>query len=70
MWEEKPFWRSKTVWGVGLTVIGGVLGQVGVKTPWTEAEVDTIAGNIVTLFGAAMAIWGRIKAGAALTFGK
>ena len=64
---EKPFWKSKTVWGVGLTVVGGVLSQVGVSVPWTEAETDTIAGNIVTVVGAILAIVGRFKAGAKLT---
>ena len=44
-------------------MVGGVLSQVGVSVPWTEAETDTIAGNIVTVVGAILAHCGAFQSG-------
>lgn len=61
-YEEKPFWLSKTVWGVVLTLIGGVLAQTGVGAPFSETDVPMIAGDVVGLIGAGLALYGRLKA--------
>ncbi|MEW5725338.1 MAG: hypothetical protein AB1896_19650 [Thermodesulfobacteriota bacterium] len=61
-YEEKPFWQSKTVWGVALTVVGGLLAQFGVNIPWSEAQIPAVAGDMVGLIGAVLAVYGRFRA--------
>ena len=71
---EKPFWQSKTFWGVVLTLIGAALPKVGVTVPFTEADVPVITDTVIhgvgmgaELVGLGMTLWGRLSAGTKLT---
>ncbi len=63
--EEKGLLQSKTFWGVTVMVLAMFSEKLfGVKVD------DVLNGNVdqsmVTLAGAALAIWGRVKAKAAI----
>lgn len=53
----KPWWLSKTIIGAIATVVGQAIGL--------DADgVQQLTGELVTLAGAALAIYGRVKASA------
>jgi len=56
--ETKNLLQSKTVWGAVLAFVGVVMNAMGFET---EA-LQGLDGDLVTIVGAALAIYGRIKA--------
>ena len=66
--DEKPWYASKTLWGVFMTVLSFLSVWVW-GTTITEDEKSVIidsltvlAGTVGVLFGSVLAIYGRIKA--------
>lgn len=65
MSEVKSIFKSKTIWGVLLMVIGSVF---GFNIPeGVDQEIANIATTVIEAVGAALAVWGRIKADKKLT---
>ena len=67
MEEMKPWYRSKSVVGGVLAAVAGVAALIGYQFSPAEVEAtsnDTliVIEGIVTIVGAALAIWGRIAA--------
>lgn len=56
--ETKSLFLSKTFWGIVLTLAGPGLKYLGIHLGSTD--LSQIAGEAVTFFGAAFAIYGRI----------
>ena len=68
--ESKPFWQSKTVIGIALTVLGAVLAKWNLHVATDDATVNAVAdvtGQAATLIGSALALWGRLTAKTTLT---
>jgi hypothetical protein len=62
----KPFWKSKTLWGVLITALPTVLRVAGVPLP---PMLDSVIVEIlVTATGAAVATQGRMLANPNLSF--
>lgn len=52
---DKPWWLSKTIIGALVTLIGTSIGM--------DADgMQQLTGELVTLAGAALAVYGRVKA--------
>jgi len=67
--NTKSFLASKTLWGVLVAALPAILGlfglhitDMGAFTEQAQANVD----SITTLVGSGLAIYGRVKANAAL----
>jgi len=58
MEEVKNIFTSKTIWGVIITLVGSVMEKFGFET----TVLNGLEGEIVTVVGAALAVYGRIKA--------
>ena len=58
--QGKGLVRSKTAYGVVLMALPLVLGWFGLE--WGEADLQTGAEQITVMVGAALAIYGRVKA--------
>jgi len=57
---EKPWYKSKTIWGSIVAVLALVAGAFGYSVgPDAQAEIVT---SLVGVVGGAFAIYGRIKA--------
>ena len=56
--DTKNFLTSKTIWGAMIALIATMLHMMG----FDVTGMDGTAEEIVTIAGAAMAIYGRIKA--------
>ncbi len=56
--DTKNFLTSKTIWGAMIALIATMLQMMG----FDVTGMDGTAEEIVTIAGAAMAIYGRIKA--------
>lgn len=54
----KAFWKSKTLWGAVLTV----LGMVGLPIDGIKEELLQIADLVVQIIGLIMVVIGRVKA--------
>lgn len=52
--------QSKTVWGVLVALIGSFASRYGVDV--CGADTTAVAGDIATLAGSALAIYGRVRA--------
>ena len=67
---SKPFWQSKTVWGVLLAAIPGVGPAVSAAVlalpgePTVPAELQALVAGV----GAVLAIYGRYKASGVISF--
>ena len=60
---KKPFWKSKTLWGVLLAAIPGVGGPISAAV-LNMPSGDAMPGEIATILagvGAVLAIYGRYK---------
>ncbi len=55
--DTKPWFLSKTFWGAMVVVLATVFSMVGV-----QVDVAGLDQDVVTLLGAAVAIWGRFVA--------
>ena len=53
----KQFWKSKTMWGVLITLIPTILQVVGVPLP-----IGELATEIIIAAGGGLAVFGRVKA--------
>ena len=67
MEEMKPWYRSKSVIGGVLAAVAGVAALIGYQFGPAEVEAtskDTliVIEGVVTIVGAALAIWGRVAA--------
>jgi hypothetical protein len=58
MEDVKSFVLSKTIWGVVITALGSFLNTKGFDT----GVLNGLDGEIVTVLGAVLAIYGRVKA--------
>ena len=58
MEDVKSFILSKTIWGVVITALGSFLNTKGFDT----GMLAGLDGEIVTVLGAVLAIYGRVKA--------
>jgi len=67
--DAKNFLLSKTIWGVLISLAGVAMSKFGL-TPFDEATSQALAGEIVTLVGAVVAVIGRITAQTSLKAGK
>ena len=56
--DVKSFILSKTIWGVVITALGSFLNTNGFDT----GMLAGLDGEIVTILGAVLAIYGRVKA--------
>lgn len=70
--EGKPFWQSKTLWGLLLMVLGFVLPMLGVTVPENMqedvlADVMGMMPAISKVVGGVLVIIGRFKATKKLT---
>ena len=54
--EKKPFWKSKTYWGLFIAAIGMVLSKYA-TSPWLS-----MIGHFLETFGLLLAGYGRAKA--------
>ncbi len=63
MYENKPWYQSKTVWG-GLIALGAaVAGSFGIEIDaGTQGEIVDYIVLGVGAIGGLVAIWGRVKA--------
>lgn len=59
----KKFWKSKTIWGIAISVVPTLLQLAGVPLP-----IGELATQILIAAGGALAVGGRIKAVDRLTF--
>jgi|TARA_Y100000310_G_C20575698_1_gene760289 hypothetical protein len=64
---DKFFLKSKTIWGAIVAALPGALTAIGVD--WPSADTESIGGQVVFMLdswneaiGAALVVWGRIKA--------
>lgn len=65
--QDKPWWASKTVWGGATAIISGIAGLFGYVLSADEQEAVTAAAvALASAIGGILAIYGRIKARAAL----
>jgi hypothetical protein len=55
---SKPWWQSRTIWGIAITVISAVAPKYG---PIAEVVPDVIS-NVGIAVGSILAAIGRIKA--------
>jgi hypothetical protein len=56
--DVKPFLLSKTIWGAIIAMVGAVMNSMGFET----SALSGLDGEIVTLIGGALAIYGRVRA--------
>ena len=67
--ESKPWYLSKTVWGLVVTVLGILLPKLPIQANagmLTDSAV-AVAGNIASAIGVGLAAYGRIMAKGPLT---
>ena len=61
--ETKPFWQSRTVWGVVIMAAAGLIKPLGYElTPELQTALVDLVLNGVEIAGAALAIFGRVAA--------
>ncbi len=62
--NAKPWFYSRTIWGVIVMAAAGAAQQCGVAevTPEAQAAVVDWIINVVGVGAAGMAIWGRVSA--------
>lgn len=69
--ENKPWYLSKTIWGTAITLVAlvapKVVGWLGATPDEATATVLTIADGVAAVVGAALAIYGRVKADKKIT---
>lgn len=71
--DSKPWWQSKTVWGViamALAFVAKIVFKVDVPDGSEESLTDLgiqAATSVVALLGAVLALFGRAKADTTLT---
>lgn len=68
--DSKPWYMSKTVWGAVIGLAGAFCPKVIAALGGTDAAADqivTLTSAIASAVGAALAIYGRIKANGGLT---
>jgi hypothetical protein len=53
----KQFWKSKTLWGVFITLIPTILQIAGIPLP-----VGELLGEIIVAAGGGLAVFGRVQA--------
>lgn len=58
--ETKPWYQSRTIIGAAVVVVA----QVGKLFGWTlgTEDADALVNDLLTFLGAALAIYGRVKA--------
>ena len=57
--EEKHYLKSKTIWGAIVAALPAFIPLLGSQN---VATIETIGTSLLSLFGAAVAIYGRVKA--------
>jgi len=63
MYENKPWYLSRTVWGVLIMVFTILLGRFGyVITPEVQEGVVSLALDVVAVVSGGVALWGRVIA--------
>ncbi len=69
--EAKVWWQSRAIWGALIVIVAQGLRLAGIELGEAEQQqlVDA-ALNIVTALGAALAIYGRVRARKAVTLTK
>lgn len=67
--ENKPWYLSRTLWGVAVTAIGLVSPKVieWLGGPAATDTVMVVVESVVELVGIVMTVWGRAKAQGTLT---
>jgi hypothetical protein len=58
--NSKPFYLSVTLWGMVISTLPQLLPHLGIK--FDDASAQAIAGGIVTIIGAGITIYGRLRA--------
>ena len=53
----KKFWKSKTIWGIAISLLPTILQIVGVPLP-----IGEIATELIIAAGGGLAVFGRVKA--------
>ena len=53
----KKFWKSKTIWGIAISLLPTVLQLIGIPLP-----VDEVLNQVIIATGGGLAVVGRIKA--------
>ncbi len=65
--EDKPWYKSKTIWGSIVAVIALIAGMFGYQVD--AASQQEIVTAMVGVAGGIFAIWGRFKAVSKVTVG-
>lgn len=63
MFDAKPWWYSRTIWGGIAAVIAGIGQEVGI--PMSSEEVSALGESlfsVMTVIGGILAIYGRVRA--------
>ena len=53
----KQFWRSKTIWGIAISLLPVILQVAGIPLP-----IGELATEIIIAAGGGLAVFGRVKA--------
>ena len=61
---EKHFLKSKTIWGAIVAALPALIPLLGAET---ATSIETVGSSVVTLIGAIIAIYGRVKAEGKIT---
>lgn len=59
----KKFWKSKTIWGIAISLLPTILQIAGIPLP-----VGELVNQIIIAAGGGLAVVGRVKAVDKLTF--
>ena len=67
--DGKPWYLSKTLWGLIVTVLGIVFPKLPIKdnSGFLTDQLVQVAGNVAATIGIALAAYGRIKSTGPLT---
>ena len=67
--ESKPWWQSRTLWGLAVALAGTVIPRLGLgdNATWLTDQAVQAAGLVGQLVGIGVAVYGRCKAQGPLT---
>lgn len=60
--DTKPWWQSKTIWGVVVALVAQVLKSSGVDISAESPQLIDGILNVISLIGTVLAIYGRVRA--------
>ena len=53
----KQFWKSKTIWGIGISLLPTILQVVGIPLP-----IGEVLNQVIIAAGGGLAVVGRVQA--------